>query len=398
VSKYKSTDSIVRKKICCGCGACSVICPTSCIEFIYGSRFNYPRIGTGKCIQCGKCLKVCPSTFLLKGTDPGFSDELAKASYDCYLIHSRDDEIRVDASSGGFITGMIIHLMDKGLVDSGVVAICGENNPLVTKSFIATDRESLLNARASKYTPVSSCTVLADVLKRPGRYVFVGTPCMIEGLTKLQGLIPILRERIVLTIGLVCAGMASRLSTQNYLERYGINPADVRRINYRGNGWPGSFRVYGDNGVILERPLLGDELKYLVGIDHYLRCSNCLDHWGRFADIVVSDPWTDEMVRTERKGRSAIMVRTERGRQVVASAIDSGDMIADSITVKDMLGYNGHLVVDSKHIRHGWMAGYQLLFFGRMKYLFPVIMNMLRRKRIGFKTTLKACLNKRYYY
>jgi hypothetical protein len=32
-----------------------------------------------------------------------------------------------------------------------------------------------------------------------------------------------------------------------------------------------------------------------------------------------------------------------------ASAIDSGDMIADSITVKDMLGYNKYLVIDSEH-------------------------------------------------
>jgi coenzyme F420 hydrogenase subunit beta len=398
VSKYKSIDSIVRKKICCGCGACTVICPKSCIEFIYGQRYNYPKIDTNICTNCGRCLEVCPSTFLLKGTDPGFFDEPAKQSYKCYLIHSKDDGVRLDASSGGFITGAILHLMDKGFADGGIVARCQGKNPLVAESFIATDRESLLSARASKYTPVSSCTVLADVLKRLGRYVFVGTPCMIEGLTKLQGLIPILRERIVLTIGLVCAGMASRLSTKNYLERYGISPADVRHINYRGNGWPGSFRIYGDNGVILERPLLGDEVQHLVGMDHYLRCWNCLDPWGRFADIAVSDPWTDEMIRTERKGRSAIMVRTERGRQIVASAIDSGDMIADSITVKDMLGYNRHLVVDSKHIRHGWMAGYQLLFFGRMKYLFPVIMSMLRRKRIGLKTTLKACLNKHYYY
>jgi coenzyme F420 hydrogenase subunit beta len=396
-NKRKSIQIIVDCKICCGCGACTVICPASCIEFIYGERYNYPKIDTESCINCGKCFEVCPSAFLLKGTDPGFLDEPAKESYDCYLVHSKDDGIRLDASSGGFITGLVLHLMNSGLADGGIVARCEGNHPLVAESFVATDRESLLSARASKYTPVSSCTVLADVLKRPGRYVFVGTPCMIEGLTKLQGLIPILRERIVLTIGLVCAGMASRLSTKNYLERYGINPADVRRINYRGNGWPGSFRVYGDNGVILERPLLGDELKYLVGWDHYLRCWNCLDHWGRFADIVVSDPWTDEMVRTERKGRSAVMVRTKRGREVVASAIDSGDIIADSITVKDMLGYNRHLVVDSKHTRYGWMSLYQLIFFGRMKKPIAILRNLLRKRGVGLMSTLRARFNNEYY-
>jgi hypothetical protein len=104
------------------------------------------------------------------------------------------------------------------------------------------------------------------------------------------------------------------------------------------------------------------------------------------------------MVKTEQKGRSAIMVRTERGRKVVASEIETGDMIADAITVKDMLGYNKHLVIDSKHPRHGWMSAYQLAFWGRVKYLPALIRSLMRTKQIGLKTTIKARLSRRYYY
>ncbi len=398
-NKYRSIDAVVKERVCCGCGACTVICPASCIELVYGERYNYPKIDAEQCIGCGKCLEVCPSSFLLAGTDPGFCDEPARASYSCCLIHSTDDGIRLDSSSGGFITGLILHLMDKGLVDGGIVAKCEGEKPLVAQSFIATDRQSLLSARASKYAPVSSCAALADVLNRPGHYVFVGTPCMVEALTKLKNLLPKLEERIVLSIGLVCSGMASRLSTKAYIEESGVNPADVRRVCYRGDGWPGRFRVFGENDeLLMDRPYLDGAPIHAVPRDHYLRCWNCLDHWGRFADIVVSDPWTEEMVKTERKGRSAIMVRTERGREAVSSAIDSGDMIADSITVEGMLGYNKHLVIDSEHPRHGWMAGYQLLFFGRLRYGGMVLRSLLRGKRIGLRTILKARLNKRYYY
>lgn len=396
----RSVAEVVGKKVCCGCGACFVVCPTSCIELVYGERYNYPRVDAERCIECGKCLEVCPSAFLLRGTDPGFLDEPAKASYDCRLIYSVDDRIRLDASSGGFITGLILHLMDKGLVDGGIVAKCEGEKPLVARSFIATDRRSLLSARASKYAPVSSCAVLGEVLERPGRYVFVGTPCMVQAARRLQKLLPELEERIVLSVALVCAGMASRLGTKRYIEgEGGVDIKDVRRICYRGDGWPGRFRVFGDKDVLLmDRPLLGGSLIHVVPYDHYLRCWNCLDHWGRFADIAVSDPWTQEMVENERKGKSAIMVRTERGRDAVASAIDSGDMIAESINVDDMLGYNKHLVIDSEHPRHGWMAGYQLLFFGRLKYLWPVLKGLIHRKRIGLKTTLKARLSRKYYY
>ena len=396
----ESIDTVVKKKICCGCGACTVICPASCIELVYGEQYNYAQVDARQCMKCGKCLEVCPGAFLLAGTDPGFCDEPAKESYDCRLTYAADDAVRLDASSGGFITGLILYLMDKGLVDGGIVAKCEGEKPLVARSFIATDRESLLSARASKYAPVSSCAVLAEVLERPGRYVFVGTPCMIQAARHLQKLLPKLEERIVLSVALVCAGMASRLGTKRYIEgEGGVDIKDVRRICYRGGGWPGRFRVFGENDkLLMDRPLLGGSLIHVVPCDHYLRCWNCLDHWGRFADIAVSDPWTQEMVENERKGKSAIMVRTQRGRDAVASAIDSGDMIAESITVDDMLGYNKHLVIDSEHPSHGWMAGYQLLFFGRLKYLWPVLGDLIHRKRIGLKTTLKARLSRKYYY
>ncbi len=388
-------------KICCGCGACSVICPTSCISIVYGQRFNFPILDLNECTDCGKCLKACPSSFLLEGTDPGFAVGPPEASApDCFLIHSKDDEIRVDASSGGFITGIILHLMEKRLADAGIVVKTEGRTPLVAESFIAADRTSLLSGRASKYAPVSNCTVLKQVMERPGRYVFVGTPCMVEGLIRLQELLPALKRRIVLTIGLACAGMASRLATKRYIEKDGgVKMEDVRRICYRGSGWPGRFRVFGESGKpLMDRPLIGGSLTHVVGRDHYLRCHNCLDHWARFADIVVSDPWTERMIETETKGRSAIMVRTERGREAVSSAIESADMMAEPISVQDMLGFNKHLVIDSKHERHSWMALYQLLFFGRLRYLATIARCLLRSELVGLRTTMKARLDKNYYY
>jgi len=312
-------------------------------------------------------------------------------------MHSPDDDIRLNSSSGGFITALILHMLEKGIINGAIVTSADPTEPLTAKSFIASDRRSLLDARASKYAPASACVALKTVLKQPGRYVFVATPCAIEALTKLKQTIKDLEERIVLTIALVCAGMASRLSTKAYLQRYNIRPENIRRICYRGNGWPGSFRAYDENGLILERPLLGDELEYLVPVDHYLRCYNCLDHWAHFADIAVSDPWSDKFIKTERKGRSAVMIKTERGRSAVQAAIDNGQLIADEISSQEMVSYNKHLVIDKKHSRHAWMAVYQILFFGRLKYTMRILKHLLYDRNIGLITTLKARLNKYYY-
>lgn len=398
--KIRSIDVIVRNKICSGCGACTVICPSSCIDFVYGLRYNFPRVDFSKCVDCGKCLKVCPSAFLLSGTDPGFVDKPAIESYACFLVHAKDDQIRLDAASGGFITGMILHLMDIGFADGAIVASCEGENPLVAESLIAMDRASVLRARGSKYAPVSSCTVLRNVIESPCRYVFVGTPCMVEGLTRLQKLLPVLGERIALSISFTCAGMASRLATRTYIEKDGgVNLKEIRRISYRGTGWPGRFRVFGDNDdLLMDRPLIGGSLTHVVGRDHYLRCENCLDHFAHFADIVVSDPWTEEMIKKETKGRSAVMTRSERGQKAVASAMNSGHFIADRISALEMVAYNKHLAIDSFHARHSWMAVYQLFFFRRLRYLLPLLRYLMKNKLIGVRTTLKALLNKKYYY
>lgn len=393
-----TVQAVVKRKICCGCGACLVICPTSCIEFVYGNRFNYPRIDLEECTGCGKCLKVCPSAFLLEGTDPGYPRLKERKDLNCYLAHSPDDDVRLDASSGGFITGLILHLMKTGQADGAIVARCQGENPWIARSFIATTREELLSARASKYAPVSSCVTLKQVLEKPGRYVFVGTPCMIEGLRKIQDIIPEMKGKTVLAIGLVCAGMASRQSTIAFLQRYDVKLDQAYKIVYRGGGWPGYFRVFDEKGkTILKKPLLGGSLDLVVPGDHYLRCYNCFDPWARFADIVVSDPWCDEMVDNETKGWSGIMVRTESGQKAVDSSIARGDMVAKDISAEEMYGYNKHLIITSKHRRQAWMALYQLIFFGRFKGLQSVVHSLIRKKGIGLLTTLRARFDQNYY-
>lgn len=51
----------IEKKDCCGCGACSIICPVHAITLEEDEEgFLYPKIDETKCIKCHSCIKICP--------------------------------------------------------------------------------------------------------------------------------------------------------------------------------------------------------------------------------------------------------------------------------------------------------------------------------------------------
>jgi ferredoxin len=50
-----------EKQECCGCSACSAICPQKAINMTDDLEgFEYPVIDADLCIQCMRCIKVCP--------------------------------------------------------------------------------------------------------------------------------------------------------------------------------------------------------------------------------------------------------------------------------------------------------------------------------------------------
>ena len=94
----------------------------------------------------------------------------------------------------------------------------------------------------------------------------------------------------------------------------------------------------------------------------------------------------------------AVMIRTQQGADAVDSLLSSGSMVAESITVTDMIGYNKHLVIGPDHDRHLWMAFYQILFHRRLQYLKALLRGFARQRIVGIRSTLQARFSKRYYY
>ena len=61
------------------------------------------------------------------------------------------------------------------------------------------------------------------------------------------------------------------------------------------------------------------------------RCQVCADHTGELADVSVGDPWYRTIPPGE-PGRSLVLVRTARGREVVRRAIASGALVLEPVS------------------------------------------------------------------
>jgi len=111
------------------------------------------------------------------------------------------------------------------------------------------------------------------------------------------------------------------------------DPADVRALRYRGNGWPGRATVaYEDAAGQSQSSSMTyqDTWGGILSSRVQWRCRVCVDHTGEFADIAVGDPWYRD-VEDGESGSSLILARTQRGRAFVKAAVAAGYLVADDI-------------------------------------------------------------------
>ncbi len=166
------------KKNCCGCGACSNICPKNCINMKYDEEgFTYPDIDSTNCVNCGLCEKVCPISNYSKP-----KNSLQEAA----IVQNRDKTVLQESTSGGFFSVIAEYVIEKG----GVVFGVSIDEEYKVKHIYVDSKNELCRFRNSKYVQSDVGTSFVDVKKflEEGRIVcFSGTPCQVYALTKYLG-------------------------------------------------------------------------------------------------------------------------------------------------------------------------------------------------------------------
>jgi coenzyme F420 hydrogenase subunit beta len=153
--------------------------------------------------------------------------------------------------------------------------------------------------------------------------VFVGQPSEVTALVKAERLRPQLQAKVGLTISFFCAGSPATKGTLDLIKDMGADPAQVKELRYRGNGWPGHFAITlkGQSAPSIQRTY-AQAWSFLQAY-RPLAVHLIPDGTGEDADISCGDPWY-RPVREGEPGSSLVLVRTERGRELIRGAMSAG--------------------------------------------------------------------------
>jgi coenzyme F420 hydrogenase subunit beta len=339
--KGKTIEEVVKNNLCTGCATCVSLCPRSAIKLIKdGSKGIYlPQLNEEKCNQCGTCFDVCPGhsvnfkdlNLAIFGQEP--KDILLGNYLNCYVGHAADYDIRYNSASGGLVTALLIFALEEGIIDGALVTRMKKDNPLEPEPFIARTREEIIEAAKSKYCPVPANIALKEILnsKEGVGFAVVGLPCHIHGIRKAEQINKKLKQKIVLHVGILCAKTLNLMGTEFLLQKVGIAKNDIKKINYRGEGWPG--------GMVIE---LKNNTKRFFSLSEYYdsefgsfiptRCSLCSDHACELSDISFGDAWLPEIVERDKIGTSLIITRNEESNSVLQQMISQSKIELNEIT------------------------------------------------------------------
>lgn len=246
-----------------------------------------------------------------------------------------DPEIRSAGSSGGVLTALTTWMMQTGRAASVLAARQDPTTPTRTATAHVRETRDLLDTAGSRYAPVSNLTSLP--LVDVSSSAVVGKPCEATGLR--QYLEATGQAEAPVIFSFFCAGTPSQRATDRLIRLLGQEPSEVSGVRYRGNGWPGQFTVQTNEG---ERASMSYEQSWgkHLGRDLQTRCKLCPDGTGNDADIAVGDFWsaneTGYPVFEDGDGNSAVLVRTERGRELLRAAVDAGVVAVEQVDLADV--------------------------------------------------------------
>lgn len=318
--------NITDKKNCCGCSACSIVCPFDAISMVPDSMgFNYPEVNLDKCRDCGACDRVCS----LQGNH----EHKSEFSTPTILAARHKDEAELMKSrSGALFSG----LSDVILSQNGTIYGAAFDSCFRVKHIRATTQEDRDLMRGSKYVQSDITGIFALVkqdLENGLPVLFSGTPCQtasLDAFLKCQHV----DESKLLKVDIVCHGVPAPNVWRDYLKyiekkyKDRIIKADFRDKDH--HGWAAHLESF-----LLEKKgwISRKSYTYLFYKHIMFRpvCAECrYSNLNRPSDITLGDFWGWENdipdMNIDDKGISLVLVNSPKGMSFISRIKEEYDI------------------------------------------------------------------------
>ena len=318
-------DKVILTGLCVRCGICCGVCP---IQVIKINNDGYPEL-SGTCLPCGLCNACCP------GADvdyPVLSRQVFKKGYNadsltgeyekCFVSYSTNEDVRKAGASGGVITGLLLHLLEKNQIDGAIVVGMDQDLPYKPIGILAKTPDEILAAASSKYCITPSMEVLRFLRNTPGRYAVVGLPCQIHGIRKLEQADPLFSNKIYCCLGLICHCNLEFQATMDALKLKKVKLSEIKNIKYRGGKKNDGFHLILKNGRI--EPVYRAKHVFAMNVLFRLygakRCKFCYDAFAEFADLsfgeIMPIGFRNDFAHLNK--HTVVFQRTRRGLEILS--------------------------------------------------------------------------------
>jgi coenzyme F420 hydrogenase subunit beta len=337
IASSPTVARVVRGELCSGCGLCASVSSGAIRMETAAPGYSRP-VQTGPIAAAAEAIiaGACPGAVVAPwGDDP---DPYWGPARQVLTGAATDPAVRFEGSSGGAISALLIHALTSGLVDRVLHIAPDPAAPARNVVRISRTAQEVLERAGSRYASSSPLAEIEAALAEGGAMAFVGKPCDASALRMLGRRDPRVARHVALVVSFFCGGIPSHAGVDRILKAMGAPAPAVTDFRYRGRGWPGN--------CVATTPERAYEMTYAASWGDHLskevqfRCKICPDAVGGVADIACADAWYGDEEGypsfDEQEGRSLIMVRTEAGERLFASAMAEGALSAEPLPMAEI--------------------------------------------------------------
>lgn len=303
-------QEVLKQNLCVNCGACVGLCP-----YFKSFQGRVVMMDTCKLTQ-GRCYAFCPRTatdfeeIYKSFFNQGYEGQPIGPFREIFMARATNHLAPTRRQYGGVVTSLMAFALEKGLIDAAAMIAPGDQ--LLPEPFLASESKEVFSCAGTRYVAAPTLEAFNQGAKgEKERLGVVCLPCQALALSKMR--ISPLENRnnihkLQLVIGLFCTWALSYKEFSRFIKKEmkteGIKKFDIPPP-------PANiFQVFKGK----------DKLEFSLDVIRPMirpGCHVCLDMTAELSDISVG---AVEGV----KGWNTIIVRTEKGQDLIKSAIKKG--------------------------------------------------------------------------